>query len=284
MKQPLSDSSTPIPGDIHLCQVNAKVSCAACCGLYNVPDCSFDGLEKMLSDRSRRFAALPRRAEDIIAFGHRAASLQVGNRPWADFHHCPFIGLIGRHRQRVGCLLHPMAEGNDGVDYRGLSYYGGMACRQYFCPSHRELSPVVKTILRQLAGNWYEYGLVVTETALLEAMVSAIEERLDAPLPVRGVLDSPEASRAMQDVLFLKIRWPYRKDNGKGLCNYFFSDRKYGKEPVDYGAAGRQPIDFDVIFTELTSRFQTADEVQSARQRLEFLFQQAAGAVGQALR
>ena len=237
----------------------------------------------MLSDRSRRFAALPRRAEDIIEFGHQIESSQVRNRPWADFHHCPFIGLIGYSRQRVGCLLHPLAESNDGVDYRGLSYYGGMACRQYFCPSHRELSPTVKTMLRQLAGNWYEYGLVVTETALLEALVSEVEKRLAAPLPLRGVLDNPEASRVMRDLLFLKIRWPYRQDNGKGLCNYFFSDRSYGKEPVDYKAAGRQPVDYDVIFTELASRFQSVDEVRGARQRLEFLFQQVAGAVGQAL-
>lgn len=282
MKPTPSEPSTPIPGDIYLCQVNPKVSCAACCGLYNIPDCSFDGLKKMLSDRSRRFAALPRRAEDIIEFGHQIESIQVRNRPWADFHHCPFIGLIGHCRQRVGCLLHPLAEGNDGVDYRGLSYYGGMACRQYFCPSHRELSPTVKTILRQLAGSWYEYGLVVTETVLLGALVSEVEKRLAAPLPLRGVLDNPEASRVMRDLLFLKIRWPYRQGNGKGLCNYFFSDRSYGKEPVDYGAAGRQPVDYDVIFTELASRFQTVDEVRGARQRLEFLFQQAAGAVGQA--
>jgi hypothetical protein len=56
------------------------------------------------------------------------------NQPFPEFHHCPYVGLIGNELSRVGCLLHPMAEGNTGVDFRGLSYYGGMACRIYFCP------------------------------------------------------------------------------------------------------------------------------------------------------
>ena len=230
----------------------------------------------MLSNRSRRFASLPRRAEDISEFGRQVASGQVRKRPWADFHHCPFIGLISSSRQRVGCLLHPLAEGNEGVDYRGLSYYGGMACRQYFCPSHRQLAPYVKKIVRRLAVNWYEYGLVVTETALLSALVSQVEKRLAAPLPQRGVFDSPEVSRVMREVLFLKTDWPYRRNNGKGLCHYFFSDRRYRKEPVDYGTAGRQPVEFDTIFTELASRFNNVDELRDARQRLESLFQRAA--------
>ncbi len=274
MKQELTES--PIPGGIYLCQVSANVSCAACCGLYNAADCSLTGLQKMLADRSERFVSLPRNAETIVEFGRQVKSSQLHNRPWDDFHHCPFIGLIGEYRQRVGCLLHPLAEGNKGVDYRGLSHYGGMACRQYFCPSYRDLAAEIKTVIQHLAANWYEYGLMVTEAVLLGAMVSEIEKRLGTPLHLRDVLDRPAGLRVWHEVIFLKIDWPYRQGDGKGLCHYFFSDRKYGREPVDYAAAGRHPVGFETIFTELTSGFRTPDELHCAERRLEILFRQAA--------
>jgi hypothetical protein len=268
-----------VPGDVYLCQVSENVSCAACCGLYNAADCTYAGLHRMLSDRSRRFALLPRSADDIAEFGRQVERNQLRSRPWVDFHHCPFVGLIGDDRQRVGCLLHPLADGNRGVDYRGLSYYGGMACRQYFCPSHRDLAPAVKQILRHLAGSWYEYGLVITETALLKALVLEIEKRISAPLSADTVLDNPAAAPALREVLFLKTVWPHRRSDGKALCHYFFTDRRYRREPVDYSSAGRHPVGFETIFAELNSGFQTADELQRAEHRLESLLQQAADAV-----
>jgi len=271
-------SETAIPGGVYLCQVSENVSCAACCGLYNAPDGSFAGLQKMLAERTQRFERLPRSAEDITDFGRQVESDQLHHRPWVDFHHCPFVGLIGDRRQRVGCLLHPLADGNKGIDYRGLSYYGGMACRQYFCPSHRDLPPEVKKIVRRLAGDWYAYGLVITETTLLGALIAEIQNRVAATLSPSAVSDHPAFSRKLRDLLFVKIDWPFRQDNGKGLCHYFFTDRMVRREPVDYAAAGRQPVGFETIFTELASRFQTADELLSAERRLELLFRQAAEA------
>ena len=122
------------PGGVYLCQVNQQVSCGACCGLYNVAEVSRDALESMLTDRTRNFARVPREADAIVAFGRQVLKKLRGRAPFPDFHHCPFVGLVGQSFARVGCLLHPLAAGNDGVDYRGLSYYGGMACRVYFCP------------------------------------------------------------------------------------------------------------------------------------------------------
>jgi hypothetical protein len=276
--KPVSAESQ-VPGDFYLCQVGENVSCAACCGLYNAEDCTYAGLHRMLSDRSRQFALLPRSADTIAEFGRQVEWSQLRSRPWSDFHHCPFVGLIGDNRQRVGCLLHPLADGNKGVDYRGLSYYGGMACRQYFCPSHRDLAPAIKQILRHLAGNWYEYGLVITETVLLKALVSEIEKKIAAPLSADAVLDNPAAIRALREVLFLKIDWPYRQGGGKALCHYFFADRRYRRQPVDYSSAGRHPVGFEKIFAELTSGFQNSDELQRAERRLESLLQLAANAV-----
>ena len=274
-----ANTPSPAPGGIYLCQVNHHISCAACCGLYNAADCSIAGLQQMLSERTRGFASVQRNAEAICEFGRRVQSLQLRRLPWADFHHCPYIGLIGAGRQRVGCLLHPLAEGNNGVDYRGLSYYGAMACRQYFCPSHRDLAPEIKTMIQRLAENWYEYGLVITEASLLAEVMSEIEKRLPESLSVQSAVGHPAGERALREVLFLKIKWPYRRSGGRGLCHYFFSDCTGGKEPVDYGGAGRRPAGFEKILYELNSRFQTADELRSAERRLDQMFRQAAEAV-----
>ena len=152
-----------VPGGVYLCQVNATVSCGACCGLYNVADASRADLEPMLARRASAFAALPRTVAALDGFARDIQAGERQDRPFPEFHHCPFIGLIGRRHSRVGCLLHPLAEGNRGVDYRGLSDYGGLACRTYFCPATRVLPARYKSILRIALDDWHLYGLVVTE-------------------------------------------------------------------------------------------------------------------------
>ena len=277
MKQEFSKQQ--IPGGIHLCQVDSTISCAACCGLYNAADCTYAGLQQILADRTQRFASLPREADAIDEFGRQVASDQLQNRPLADFHHCPFIGLIGQSRQRPGCLLHPLAAGNQGVDYRGMSYYGAMACRQYFCPSHHHLAPEVKKIVQHLAANWYEYGLVITESILLGALFSQIEQRLAAPLSLRVIREGCVDLQALRNALFVKIDWPYRTAGAGGLCHYFFNDRRYARPTVDTSALGEHRAGWDTIFAELSSGFQTVAHRSSAQRRLEILIDHAADAV-----
>jgi hypothetical protein len=167
-----------VPGGVYLCQVNDCVSCGACCGLYNVAEVSRTHLVALLRQRAQRFAALPRTAAAIDAFAQWTQAQESQKRPFPDFHHCPYIGLIGPNASRVGCLLHPLAENNQGVDFRGLSYYGGLACRTYFCPATKSLPARYKRILRTVLDDWYLYGLVVTETALIAAQFQWLEKRL----------------------------------------------------------------------------------------------------------
>ena len=141
----------PVPGGVYLCQVDENVSCGACCGLYNCPDASRAYLQERLAFRTERFREVPRDTDAIDAFREQMERRESRQRPYPDFYHCPFLGLVGRENSRVGCLLHPLAEGNQGVDLRGLSFYGGLACREYFCPSHRNLPPVYKTIIKSVA-------------------------------------------------------------------------------------------------------------------------------------
>ncbi|MDA8140544.1 MAG: hypothetical protein M0036_18010, partial [Desulfobacteraceae bacterium] len=83
-----------VPGGVYLCQVSEKVSCGACCGLYNVADTSRPAMEKMLRARTVRFAQVPRTAAAIDAFARETTAIEPQERPFPQFHHCPFTGLI----------------------------------------------------------------------------------------------------------------------------------------------------------------------------------------------
>lgn len=245
------------PGGVYLCQVSDRVSCGACCGVYNDRRLNSQRLRLQLQQRTRRFAAVRREVEAIDSFG-RSTVEREGRRPkYADFHSCPFVGLVGRNRSRVGCLLHPMAEGNRGIDFRGLSYYGGMACRGYFCPSHRLLTADIKNIVRSAAGDWYEYGLLITETAFLQAGFEALRRCSGGEAtPERFSLD-PHNRRRLRDFLRLKIHWPYRRRPGYGACNYFFEDERYPAKvryPASFRGRSRHHRILRALDSDLASR------------------------------
>lgn len=267
-----------VPGGIYLCQVNRRVSCGACCGVYNVADAAYAPLLALLTKRTADFAGVPRQADAIADFG-RLALVQSGTGPYPDFHHCPFVGLIGAEGRRVGCLLHPLSAGNQGVDYRGLSFYGGMACRVYFCAAHSGLSPVIKSIVRESAANWYEYGLVITETTLLNEFFTILENRLGSALREADILGSRQCRQMMARVLQLKIDWPFRGYPDPGPCHYLFEDRLYAKPAVGYPAMVASPSAYDTLLKELRSVFKTPADLELAEKTLTDLIDALAEAI-----
>jgi hypothetical protein len=257
------------PGKVYLCQVNDQVSCGACCGLYNVADASRDNLERLLTFRTETFAAVPRTIDDIMAFKRMIEAREPQTRPFPEFHHCPFIGLIGDNHSRVGCLLHPLADGNQGIDWRGLSYYGGMACRSYFCPTYRGLKPAFKSIVRELCDDWYLFGLIITETELLNAFFGEIERRSNHPLTPETILNHPHRRQAVSAFLQLKIDWPFRTAQTCHPCHYFFEDQQYRRAPIAYDHLGCPPSRHDVILHELDSQFESIGALRQAEKMLD---------------
>jgi hypothetical protein len=96
----------------YLCQVSETVSCGTCCGLHNVRNPSFETLQEMLAYRSDVFRQTLRNMDAIFAYKDHIRQKESGERPIRDFHHCPYLGLVGKDQSRVGCLLHPAGEGN----------------------------------------------------------------------------------------------------------------------------------------------------------------------------
>ena len=279
----LKDNDTGVPGGVYLCQVNEHVSCGACCGLYNIADASRDTLAGLLEYRSRRFSEIQREIDAILGFAEEIHRRENQVRPYPEFHHCPYIGLVGEKQSRVGCLLHPLADGNAGIDFRGLSYYGGLACRIYFCPACKVLKPVYKQVLRAAADDWHAYGLIVTETALVEAFFQELERRLGRLLVPEDILDHDDRKALVRAFIGIRRSWPFRARPEK-LCNYFFEDQRYPKPPLDHGSDGASIADladgsstasghvYGTLFQELESSFASEKEIAAATRMFDHLF------------
>ncbi len=274
MKSPTNMPTAPITPRVYLCQVSSGVSCGACCGLYNVADPSPQAVETMLLRRTRWFDDVPRTVAGIDAFRVRVERFEPGQRPYPDFHHCAFLGMIEDRGRRVGCLLHPLAKGNDGLDWRGLSFYGGMACRTYFCPSARQLPARWLRALRRSMDHWYLHGLIVTERRLLTAFFQALEQRLERCIHPSEFSANPHACRCLKQFAHLKIDWPFRRPEAPGVCNYFFEDGQYARPALNPASGHGGTSSWDPIFRELDSRFTGASDRNRAEQILEHLFEQ----------
>ncbi len=258
--------------DIYLCQVSETVSCGACCGLYNLPNLSREKLEMLLTKRTEAFASVPRTEDGIYEFQRRNKGPHRLSRPFPGFHHCPFLGLVGDKRSRVGCLLHPAVPGNNGVDYRSLSWYGEQACRTYFCPASQKLPTVYQSILMQTIDNWYVFGLIVTEHVLLTAYFKEVEFRLGRPITVTDYTQNIEAAVAFREFAELKSTWPYGRNDSPGPCNFFFENGLYPRPGVSRTTPDIGPSSFEKIHSELDAGFSTAKEIAAADRLLEDLF------------
>jgi len=256
------------PPQLYLCQVNDHVSCGACCGLYNVTDPNRDKLLDRLARRTARFAATARTEDGIEAFRRAIEGWTPEDRPFPQFHHCPFLGLIGTACTRVGCLLHPEAPGNDGFDFRYLSYYGAKACRTYFCPATTALPVRYGKILQAVLDDWYAYGLIITEHHLLKAVFEILEARIGRMVIPGDFRADGEAAAHMRELLDLKQYWSYHRADARGVCHFPFENGLYPRQPVDWPGAYRPSRCYQVIFRELESGFGSEADVRRAEKLL----------------
>ncbi len=232
---PILPEDEQVRGGVYLCQTGPCVSCGSCCGLYNVHGLSREGLRAVLDDRTRSFAAVARSIDAILAFEQERLAREGDDSPIQDFHHCVFVGLIRDGGERVGCLLHPLADGNAGVDWRGLSFYGGAACKHFFCPTYDQLEARWKRLVRHVIDDWYAYGLIIPEHRLLAALLGAVEGRLGRELDPDDL--SPDGRAALTELLRVKLDWPLRGP-ATPLAWNFFSTRRTERPASAHGQTG----------------------------------------------
>ena len=160
----------------HLCQPDKLKSCAWCCGLYNSCDLSRAGLVLKLKIRTEEFSRTSRTVEAILHFSesHREKESSLFLDP--DFYCCEFVGFLNKEETLVGCMLHPVARGNGGIDWRGISFHGAMACQGFYCRSYRELSTMQKEIILSAVNDWFLYGLVISNADFIHRFFRLVEE------------------------------------------------------------------------------------------------------------
>ena len=258
--------------EVYLCQVSEGVSCGACCGLYNVVDLSRRALSERLLRQTRRFAETPRTEEGIEQFRRAVEGWTPEERPFPQFHHCPFLGLIGQAGTRVGCLLHPDAPGNQGQDFRFMSYYGAKACASYFCSSSRLLPSRHLNILRDLFDDWFAYGLIITEHRLLETAFSILETRLGRPVSPLDFAPPSAASNGLRDLFHLKLAWPHRPAEAPGPCHFVFDNGLYPRPDIHWPSTERPDPYYGALFREMESRFETVEDIHRASALLDHHF------------
>ena len=267
---------------VYLCQVGEGVSCGACCGLYNIAGLSRPALEERLARRTRRFAEAARSEDGLEAFRRATVGWTPEERPFPQFHHCPFLGLIGQEATRVGCLLHPESPGNEGLDWRILSYYGAEACASYFCPASRCLPPRHLQILPSLFDDWYPYGLIVTEHRLVGAVFTELEGLVARAV---GPDDFPRFSTSaacLRELLELKLVWPYRHEDAPGPCHFPFDNGLYPRPELRWPSKRRPSPPYVTILQEMESQLATTAERDNAIAVLDSHFTNIVDCLGKA--
>jgi hypothetical protein len=209
------------PDRSNLCRPDSRKSCAACCGLYNVRDATRPSLAAKLEKRTFLFRTTPRTVAALEAYQAAISYQETDSSLDAAIHVCEFTGFLDTDRKIVGCLLHPSAPGNGGVDLRGLCYYGSMACKSFFCPSWSEVPASRRRILLDVLDDWHLYGLVMTDPGFIRSLFGLLEFSLGRPVDPRRLVQS-EASDIFRSMLGWKDSWPFNVSSNMRRSRYYF--------------------------------------------------------------
>lgn len=223
---------------MNLCRPDSFKSCAACCGLYNVADATKPSLLNKLRRRTALFGATERSAGALIEYEDRVRSLEGEDPLDPGIHVCEFIGFLDEESRTVGCLLHPLARGNKGVDFRGLCHYGSVACKLFFCPAWEELDARHRAVLVATIDDWHIYGLIATDLNFVRAVFSLLEKRLMRPLD-ESVLSSARAKGIFQEIIGWKNDWPFKGPSTVRQSRYYCRGLAGTEEPGNVPSVDR---------------------------------------------
>jgi len=177
-----------------------SASCGACCGVYNRTDLARGATLAAVRRSTRVLAATPRTRDAFAAAARTLA--ENGPRPlFPSVRVCALLGFLDVEERRIGCLAHPAATG--GADLRDCGAYDAGTCESFLCPSASRLSEREAGIAEEASGDWYLYGLVVTDVPFLRAALDAVAHGAGTAIERRHLRDRPFRA-ALQRLLALK--------------------------------------------------------------------------------
>ncbi len=190
---------------MNLCQPDGKKSCAACCGLYNDANSNRDFLASRLSERTALFRETRRNIESIIEYQERVRDLEYVSPVIPEIYICEFTGYLADDLNTVGCMLHPMAPGNNGSDWRGLCHYGALACKTFFCPACEDLSASQAKVFMEIIDDWHLYGLVITDINFCAGIFDYLSFKKSRRIGAQDILKNKRACDYLYGLCSLKV-------------------------------------------------------------------------------
>jgi hypothetical protein len=206
---------------LNLCIPDGLKSCACCCGLYNVSDGGREALQRILEIRTDLFLGAGRSITQIDGYRDEVRKAAPAGPLDPEIYVCEFAGFIDPRRRVVGCMLHPSAPGNNGLDLRGLCHYGSMACKAFYCPAWSQIPERFLTIACELVDDWHLYGLLITDVDFMVSLFGLVELRVGAPVTMAGLKD-PRTSDALKALLSLKSECPSGASSKVRVSRYHF--------------------------------------------------------------
>lgn len=234
-------------------------SCASCCGTYNFYGHNRELVARVLEKQTRLMQSWDESSEDIERVRREAEK----GRPRPRFeviYTCPFVGFLDQGRTRVGCLLHPAYTGRELREY---CRYGRKTCAEGRCTAYTYLSDAEARAVMAGAGDWYLYGLCITDIDLVKDFFELCESRLHAPVDPARVSQEPALARAFGRYLGLKESWPFAKDPGR-FGKYFFEGKHYHVYSIDYRGLGMSAPLYNGVLLSLGSVMERRDELEQA--------------------
>lgn len=189
---------------INLCQPDGEKSCAACCGLYNDANSTRAFLESRLAKRTELFRETKRDIDSIVEYQQRIKRLENVAPIIPEIHICEFTGYLTDDLCTIGCMLHPMAPDNSGMDWRGLCHYGALACKTFFCPSCENLSASHARILTEIIDDWHLYGLVITDVNFCSSVFNYLHLKKNREIQAQEFLKNKKACDYLCQLCSLK--------------------------------------------------------------------------------
>lgn len=249
--------------EFYLCQppelMGSVPSCASCCGVYNYTGHDRGMITGLLALQTRLMEGF----DGTEAEAERIAREVEAARPTVRFdviYNCPYVGFLDKNQTRIGCLLHPLRLGRD---LREFCRYGHRTCAEARCTAYTYLSDAEAQAVMAAAGDWYLYGLCITDLDLVKDFFELCEMKLYRPVdPGRVARSAPLADR-FHDYLALKENWPWAADPGR-FGKYYFVGRDYHVYLINYPKLGLAFPHHDGILQALGSVIETPAELLAA--------------------
>jgi hypothetical protein len=213
------------------------------------------------------FRSIPRSVRALMDFEAIIRRDEDDSPLEESIHVCEFAGFLDADRRIPGCMLHPCAPGNNGVDLRGMCHYGSMACKTFFCPAWENMDALHREILVRSIDDWHLYGLVITDTNFVRSLFGILEESLGRLTDADRLLTG-ETGLIFKEMISWKDTWPFKAGSSLRGSSYYVKTESVQLEPGSADHLDEILESFKFTFGTTERNARVREYIRNAVQRL----------------